>query len=234
MSAEAKGLEPQPNDTPSEGKAPKAAFDLREFLFRHRDHVPIPFAVATLAGMWFYHPDFAAGRPWVAWASGALAVVCIAAGEALRIWSVGHSGRTTRAKSLKAPALATGGPYAVVRNPIYVGNFLLGLGYVLLTRIGWVAGAYVLFFFAQYSLIVSIEEEFLEGKFGDDYREYKKRVRRFLPNLARLGAKGSEGEAFRWSALGGEKWTLANMAACGVLVLFVMSWLRTGRLPLFQ
>ena len=212
----------------------KKSWDLREFMFRHRDHVPIPFAIATLAGMAFWHPDFAAGRPWLRWTSLGVAIFAIVAGELLRIWSVGHSGRTTRSKSLKAPALATGGPYAVVRNPIYVGNFLLGLGYVLLTRIGWVVGAYVLFFFIQYSLIVSIEEQFLEGKFGDDYREYKKRVRRFVPKLSRLGAAGTPGEEFRWSALGGEKWTLANMAACGVLVVFVMAWLRTGKIPLFH
>ena len=227
MSAEA-------TQNPQSNQPAKPAFDLREFMFRHRDHVPIPFGIATLVGMYFYHPDFAAGLPAVAWTTTVVAAIAIIAGEALRIWSVGHSGRTTRAKSLKAPALATGGPYAVVRNPIYVGNFLLGLGYVLLTRIGWVVAAYVVFFFVQYTLIVSIEEEFLEGKFGDDYREYKKRVRRFLPKLSRLGAQGTPGEEFRWSALGGEKWTLANMAACGVLVLVVMSWLRTGKIPFYD
>lgn len=224
MSSEVKGLEPPP----AESKKP---FDVREFLFRHRDHVPIPFAIATLVGMWLYHPDFAEGSAALAWGTIAAAVVCIILGELLRIWSVGHSGRTTRAKSLKAPALATGGPYAVVRNPIYVGNFLLGLGYVLLTRIHWVVAAYVVFFFIQYTLIVNIEEEFLEGKFGDDYREYRKRVKRFLPNLSRLGSSGTPGEEFRWSALGGEKWTLANMAASGVVVVLFMSWLRTGAIP---
>ena len=221
-------------DANPQAAQPKKAFDVREFLFRHRDHVPIPFAVATLVGMWFYHPDFAATQPWLAWVAGAVSVVTIFLGEALRIWSVGHSGRTTRAKELKAPALATGGPYAVVRNPIYVGNFLLGFGFVLLTRIHWVVIAYVVFFFIQYTLIVNIEEEFLEGKFGDDYREYRKRVKRFLPNLARLGSSGTPGEEFRWSALSGEKWTLANMVFSGAVILVFMSWLRTGRIPFFQ
>ena len=226
MSADVKGLEPPANES-------KKSFDVREVLFRHRDHVPIPFAIGALVGMWFYHPDYAVGRAWAVWATVAVSLVCIIAGEALRIWSVGHSGRTTRAKELKAPALATGGPYAVVRNPIYVGNFLLGLGYVLLTRIHWVIGAYIVFFFIQYTLIVNIEEEFLEGKFGDDYREYRKKVKRFIPNLARLGNSGTPGESFRWSALGGEKWTLANMVASGAVILFFMAWLRSGVLPFF-
>ncbi len=213
----------------AEAKAP--GFDIREFFFRHRDHVPIPVAIGSLIALWYWHPDVAEGRPWLAIVLGVVAAALIFAGEAVRIWAVGHSGTTTRAKSLKAPALATGGPYAVVRNPIYVGNFLLGLGFVMLTRVTWVVIAYVVFFAIQYSLIVSIEEEFLEGKFGDDYRAYKKSVRRFLPNLARLGKSGTPGEEFRWRALRGEKWTLLNMVASGAGILFVMAWLRSGSIP---
>lgn len=210
-----------------------ARFDIREFFFRHRDHVPVPVAIAGVVGMWFWHPDLAEGRPWAKVAFTVVAALLILVGEAIRIWAVGHSGTTTRAKSLKAAALATGGPYAVVRNPIYVGNFILALGFVVLTRIGWVIGAYVLFFAIQYTLIVSIEEEFLEGKFGEEYREYKRRVRRFIPNLARLGSSGTPGEEFRWKALRGEKWTLANMLACGIGIVVLMSWLRNGTWPLF-
>ena len=204
----------------------KSPFDLREFLFRHRDHVPVPVGIAALVGLWFWHPDFAAGLPALAIVTIVVAALLIAAGEALRIWAVGHSGRTTRAKDLKAPALATGGPYAVVRNPIYVGNFLLGLGFVLLTRVAWVAVVYVLFFAFQYSLIVSIEEQFLEGKFGDDYRAYKTKVRRFVPSLSRLGSAGTPGEAFQWRSLTGERWTLFNMLFCGTGIVVVMWWLR--------
>ena len=211
----------------------KASFDVREFFFRHRDHVPIPVAIAGLVGMWFWHPDLATGRDWIVIAVTVASGLCMFVGESIRIWAVGHSGTTTRAKSLKAAALATGGPYAVVRNPIYVGNFILGLGFVGLTRIGWVIAAYVVFFAIQYSLIVSIEEEFLEGKFGDEYRTYKKNVRRFIPAVTRIGSSGTPGEEFRWKALRGEKWTLLNMLACGIGVVFVMSWLRRGSIPFF-
>lgn len=207
-------------------------FDLREFFFRHRDHVPIPVGLAGLVAMWFWHPDVAGGRGWLAIGVTVAAGIFIFLGEALRIWSVGHSGTTTRSKNLKAAALATGGPYAMVRNPIYVGNFLLGLGFVMLTRVAWVMAAYVIFFAIQYSLIVSIEEEFLGGKFGQEYLDYKKRVRRFVPNLARLGAAGTPGEEFRWKSLRGEKWTLLNMLACGIGIVLVMGWLRRGSFPL--
>lgn len=203
--------------------------DIRYFFFRHRDHIPVAVAVAALVALWFYHPDFAAGRPWLAVVAGVAAGALILAGEGLRIWSVGFSGRTTRAKSLQAPALATTGPYGVVRNPIYVGNFLLGLGFVLLPRVGWLVVAYVVFFAVQYSLIVSIEEAFLAEKFGEAYRAYTARVRRFVPSIPGVlrALRAGDGEGgFSWKALRGEKWTLLNMLAVGAGLFLLNHWLR--------
>ncbi len=49
-------------------------------------------------------------------------------GATLRIWAVSHPGRHTRSRTIKAPSLTTAGPYAFVRNPIYLANFLIGFG----------------------------------------------------------------------------------------------------------
>lgn len=217
------------NDTADRSEHPSSS-DIRYFFFRHRDHIPAVVAVAALVGLWLYHPDFAAARAWLAWTSIAVSILCILAGEAMRIWSVGYSGTTTRAKKLKARGLATTGPYAVTRNPIYVGNFLLGLGFVLIPRVAWLLGAYLVMFIVQYSLIVSIEEQFLTSKFGDAYREYQKKVRRFLPSPAALlrALKGEGSEGFSWKALRGEKWTLLNMVFAGTVLIALNFWLRRG------
>src|SRR6201986_5080489 len=53
------------------------------------------------------------------------------AGELVRCWAVGYSGVTTRGDKVEAPKLVTAGPYAYVRNPLYVGNFLTAAGFAI-------------------------------------------------------------------------------------------------------
>lgn len=205
------------------------ARDIRYFFFRHRDHIPGVLGVIALIVLIFFHPDLAEGLVWLQWTLAGLSIALIVMGEGMRIWSVGYSGTTTRSKKLKAKALATDGPYAVTRNPIYVGNFLLGLGYVLIPRVGWLVVAYVIAFAIQYSLIVSIEEDFLEMTFGQDYVDYKRRVRRFFPRLSGFvhALRPEARAAFSWKALRGEKWTLLNMLVTGTVLIGLNYWLRS-------
>ena len=101
-------------------------------------------------------------------------------GQALRFWAVGCIGRY-RGEQVGAQALATWGPYAFVRNPLYVGNGLIGLGW------GLMAGpfstlVFVVTFVLLYTvLIVPHEESFLSEKFGTEYDAYKARTGSFFP-----------------------------------------------------
>jgi protein-S-isoprenylcysteine O-methyltransferase Ste14 len=120
--------------------------------------------------------------------SMALGVPLALAGEALRCWAVGYSGVTTRSDQVTAPKLTTAGPYAYVRNPLYVGNFITALGFTIAFTGASTAGRRALLaaaglgsMLAVYAAIVPLEEEYLRGTFGDDFEEYMKRVPRLLP-----------------------------------------------------
>jgi protein-S-isoprenylcysteine O-methyltransferase Ste14 len=104
----------------------------------------------------------------------------VVAGQALRFWAVGCIGRY-RGERVGAVALTTWGPYAFVRNPLYVGNGLIGLGWGLMA--GFLPTAvFVITFVLLYTvLIVPHEEAFLSEKFGEEYGRYKETTGRFFP-----------------------------------------------------
>ncbi len=118
----------------------------------------------------------------------ALGVPIALAGEALRCWAVGYSGVTTRSDRVVAPQLTTAGPYAYVRNPLYVGNFITALGFAvaftgdmpardraLLVALG--LGSML----AVYAAIVPLEEAYLLQTFGAEFEAYLGRVPRVIP-----------------------------------------------------
>lgn len=112
------------------------------------------------------------------------------AGELLRCWAVGYSGETTRDDRVTAAKLVTSGPYAHVRNPLYLGNFITALGFTIAftgknspaTRAVLTAGALGTMA-ALYATIVPHEEEYLHERFGEEFERYCERVPRILPQL---------------------------------------------------
>jgi protein-S-isoprenylcysteine O-methyltransferase Ste14 len=120
---------------------------------------------------------------WGIWNEAAYfgGLIVVAAGEAVRIWAAGYI--------QKDDVIATGGPYAFVRNPLYFGSFLLAIGYVLASGLGisslpvalvaWTA-VIALFLLFHIAAILS-EERFLRGKFGEPYENYLKCVPRLIP-----------------------------------------------------
>ena len=132
-------------------------------------------------GLWtvlFLTVWFLAGK---AGASAIAVGICLVAlGQGIRFWASGCITRY-RGEKIGAENLVTWGPYAFVRNPLYLGNGLIGAGWGILA--GWKAlcvflGAFVVLYGI---FIVPCEEEFLEKKFGEEYRNYKRKTGRFLP-----------------------------------------------------
>jgi len=120
----------------------------------------------------------------------ALGLPIAIAGELLRCWAVGYSGVTTRGNAVEAPKLVTAGPYAYVRNPLYVGNFLTAAGFAIaftgknspLARLGLIAGS-LGSMIGVYATIVPHEERFLHEKFGEDFERYCERVPPIVPQV---------------------------------------------------
>jgi protein-S-isoprenylcysteine O-methyltransferase Ste14 len=147
----------------------------------------------------------------------------IHAGLGIRVWAIGHAGGSTRSYRLRAARLVTTGPYAYVRNPIYLGNFLVGFGVVFVAGT-WVALVVLLIVFTvEYGAIVSFEEKFLAETFGNAYREYAREVPRWLPRLRRPPASGAA--QFSWRAV--RKEPLAALSAYAMAAVVEVG----GRLP---
>jgi protein-S-isoprenylcysteine O-methyltransferase Ste14 len=149
--------------------------DIRAFFFRLRSYTPVPLLIAVL---------ILADPTVTSFISGGLIAL---AGEGVRLWAVGYAGSATRTRHVGAPSLITCGPYAFVRNPIYVGNFILSLGLCVMARawMPYMLGVFVLAFAFQYALIVALEEEHLQKTFGEEYTRYRRHVPRFFPSFRR-------------------------------------------------
>lgn len=107
-------------------------------------------------------------------------------GELIRLWGVSWAGSETRTTGgVGGTFLIVSGPFAYVRNPLYVGNILLytGFGVMSLALFPYLQIIALLFFFLQYYLIVKEEESFLIKKFGKEFEDYIKSVPRFFPRI---------------------------------------------------
>ena len=114
----------------------------------------------------------------------AIGVPFIVVGEFLRVWAVGYAGGATRARTLGAARdLVTAGPYGYVRNPLYLGNFLLSLGVCLVANVYWLVAVLIVGYFFQYLPIIALEEAYLLESCGSVYQIYREQVPRFLPQF---------------------------------------------------
>src|SRR5579862_5754403 len=129
-----------------------------------RIRVPLGFAFAVLY-FWLARPT---------WRSLAIGVVVIVPGLLTRALASGHV--------RKNEALATSGPYAYTRNPLYLGSLLIGIGFAIAARSWWVGVALVVMFFAIYLPVIRSEETFLRQKFPE-FEEYARRVPRMFPRI---------------------------------------------------
>ena len=109
-------------------------------------------------------------------------------GLGIRILTVGHTPKGTSGRNTKkqvADTLNTKGMYSVVKNPLYLGNFFMGLGIALFAHMWWLTIIYILVFWLYYERIIFAEEAYLRNKYGDEYLEWANSTPAFLPKLSK-------------------------------------------------
>ncbi len=149
--------------------------DIRDFFFRNRGYIPIPLAIIILT--------FASLKIELL----SIGVILVVTGELLRLNGVRYAGGETRTLKVGAATLCSSGPFAYLRNPLYLGNVIIYAGMVLIAggEFVWILlPATLTFFFLEYGLIISLEEETLRKKFNEEYGEYLSMVPRLIPRVS--------------------------------------------------
>ncbi len=189
------------------------------FLFRQRSWTPIPVMAFLLLCGFREAPDRFTWLPGLA---------LLGLGEGLRLWGVAVVGKASRTRGGGTNRLMTHGPYAYVRNPLYLGNLLLTLGATCLSELLWALPIVATLYGIQYVPIVLWEERNLRQTFGSSYATYCQRVPRWIPRWPRAGSPDSRG-SYQWrAAFWSERSTLGTV---GLLILLMLAKENLHHLP---
>jgi protein-S-isoprenylcysteine O-methyltransferase Ste14 len=172
----------------------------RKFAFRFRVLIFLllyllgflaPWDRGTLGGngtLWLAASTVFARSGWIGLTAATLTVTiialgCLAAGAVLRVWGTAYLGSAVmRGAAMQGGQVVAAGPYRFVRNPLYLGSWLLALAVSILMP---PSGA--VFFLISTSIfilfLISAEERFLSARAGDAYHQYRRRVPRLLPRM---------------------------------------------------
>ena len=183
MPASAATIRPMPPSAPQPATAPAAIYTpeqapallvkLGAWTFRQRSWLPVPLGLAVVG--------FRSGQVDGMWPVAA-GVAMVVVGELMRFWAVRHIGTISRTRtSTRQGPLIMSGPFRMVRNPLYLGNWMIWSGLVLASRLVWMLPIAWAVFALQYGTMVIWEEARLRSKFGRQYDRYALDVPRWVP-----------------------------------------------------
>jgi len=110
-------------------------------------------------------------------------LVIMAVIQAFRMYAASYLWGRQAVARVEAEFLCTSGPYSYTRNPLYLGNFIIGMGVCMAINEWYAYALFIASFAFVYSIVIPYEERFLQGKFGNAYLEYKARTGRLMPAL---------------------------------------------------
>jgi protein-S-isoprenylcysteine O-methyltransferase Ste14 len=172
-----------------------------------RWRVPLGFLCAALFIL------FARPRPVTLLIGAAISFV----GLLIRAWASGHIRKNS--------ALAVSGPYAYTRNPLYLGSFILGLGFTVGAGRWWLAILFGVLFLGIYFPVMRVESATMGQSFGPEFSDYSQAVPLFLPRLTSYG-KDNETKFDRGLYMRYREYqaALGLLIAWGLLILKMYFW----------
>jgi protein-S-isoprenylcysteine O-methyltransferase Ste14 len=179
------------------------------WLFRYRTSSPVPLALILVLVR-----KGAVEAPWVL----VMGPLLVGIGEGLRLWAVRHIGTISRTRTTRYGPLITTGPYAMMRNPLYVGNWFLWTGFAVWSGLLWMLPIAWIVFALQYRAIANWEAAFIRGIYGPAYDDYARDVSAWIPRWpGRPGAGPVRLHPWR-DVLFSERGTLLAVALMSVLL----------------
>jgi protein-S-isoprenylcysteine O-methyltransferase Ste14 len=172
-----------------------------------RSRVPLGFVLAGLY-LWLANPLA------ISLLFGALFII---PGLMIRALASGHVEKNER--------LATTGPYAYTRNPLYLGSFIMASGFALAARSLWIAVLLIVMFLVIYMPVIRAEEAFLAQHFPE-FAEYARRVPRLAPSL---NPGGKQRLAFSWDLYKKHREYNATLGSVAILAALVVKLLWFSR-----
>ena len=149
------------------------------FLFKYRGILPLPIILGCIL-YYFYNYNPISNNQYII-------CLCISlSGLLIRILAVGFAYHKTSGKNTRkqiAEKLNTSGIYSVLRNPLYLANYLNWLGIILLLSNTFLTIIITSLFVILYHKIILVEENFLLQKFKEEYKTYLSNTPRILPSF---------------------------------------------------
>ena len=186
---------------------------LSRILFKYRSYTPIPFVIIMLI---FHNASLT---------SILTGLVIALIGEGFRFWGVSYAGsETRRTNEVGGSYLVISGPFAHLRNPLYLGNILIytGIGIMSMALFPFLQIVAFLFFYFQYRVIIIGEEEYLHKTYGKQFEEFKQNVPRLIPRITPYKAENVKQPPLDLKAgLRSERRTLQALTIVSFLIVII-------------
>ena len=176
-----------------------------------QEHRPRLHLLAVAIGLWLATPT---------WQSALGGLLLALPGMAWRFWAMGYLD--------KEGGLATGGPYALIRHPLYLGNMVVLAGLCLATNNPWLGAAGITLGALMCAYLVRIEDRSLAARFGDAFAEYRRRTPAVLPGLARRLTASPTRFSWRLTRQNGVAYQYLLVLGVFALVAAKAIWLTTA------